>query len=265
MAINAADLVTPAARSRSNGRTFTFFRISRQALPLTVRLPGRLARDLSLRSASVSVQPIGAGLVLGLLPGGNELTQDAPVNLRVLRGARTIFTYASTLGQLFPGSPLSFRIPWHGTPSPGAYHLIGTIRPEGSAVIDINQTIKFTPRSAAQLKRVTPPAAQPPSPGIPGWVWIVLRAHDKVSDGRCGRFAAVCATRGARRATSTAALACVASHPRIDHPDPAIYFVANPYVCGSAAHRTVARGLEAVEALAPSGSLSGRRRPLRER
>jgi hypothetical protein len=27
---------------------------------------------------------------------------------------------------------------------------------------------------------------------------------------------------------STSALACVASHPRIDHPDPAIYFVANP-------------------------------------
>jgi hypothetical protein len=174
VAVNAADLVTPAARSRSNGRAFTFFRISRQALPLTVRLPGRLSRGLSLRSASVNVQPIGAGLVLGLLPAGNELTQDAPVNLRVLRGARTIFTYASTLGQLFPGSPVNFRIPWHGTPSPGAYHLIGTIRPKGSAVIYINQTIQFTPRGAAQLKRVTPPAAQPPSAGIPGWVWIVL-------------------------------------------------------------------------------------------
>jgi hypothetical protein len=174
VAINAADLVTPAARSKSKGRAFTFFRISRQALPLTVRLPGRLSRGLSLRSASVNVQPIGAGLVLGLLPGGNELTQDAPVNLRVLRGARAIFTYASTLGQLFPGSPLDFRIPWHGTPTPGAYHLIGTIRPKGSAVIYINQTIQFTPRGAAQLKRVTPPGAQPPAAGMPGWVWIVL-------------------------------------------------------------------------------------------
>ncbi len=45
---------------------------------------------------------------------------------------------------------------------------------------------------------------------------------------RCGRFAAVCATRDARLATSTAALACVASHPRIDHPDPAIYYGVNP-------------------------------------
>ena len=123
----------------------------------------------------MSVQPIGAGLVLGLLPGGNELTQDAQVNVRVLRGARTIFTYAGTLGQLFPGSALNFRIPWHGTPTPGAYHLIGTIRPEGSRPIYINRTIQFTSHGAAQLQRVTPPAAQPPAaPGMPGWVWIVL-------------------------------------------------------------------------------------------
>jgi hypothetical protein len=174
VAINAANFDTPAVRGRAKGRSFRFYLISRQALPLTVRLPGRLSRGLSLRSASVSVEPIGAGLVLGLLPGGNELTEDAPVNLRVLRDAHTIFKYASTLGQLFPGSPLNFRIPWHGTPTAGAYHLIGTIRPQGSTVIYINRTIQFTPQGAAQLKRVTPAAAQPPAAGMPGWVWIVL-------------------------------------------------------------------------------------------
>jgi hypothetical protein len=174
VAINAADLATPAVRGRSHGRTFTFFRINRQALPLTVRLPGHLSRGLSLRSASVSVQPIGAELLLGLRPVGDELTQDAPVKLRILRGARTIFTYASALGQLFPGSSLNFRIPWHGIPTPGAYHLIGTIRPAGAPVIYINRTIEFTSHGAARLKRVTPPAAQRPAAGMPGWVWVVL-------------------------------------------------------------------------------------------
>jgi hypothetical protein len=120
------------------------------------------------------VQPIGAGLVLGLLPGGTELTQGARVHLRVLRGARTIFTYASTLGQLFPGGGLSYRIAWPGRPTPGTYRVLGTIRPQGSAVINVDQTFSFTPQSAAELKRVTPPADQLPAAGTPGWVWIAL-------------------------------------------------------------------------------------------
>ena len=41
VAINAADLVAPAVRGKSKGRAFTFYRVSRQAVPLTVRLPGR--------------------------------------------------------------------------------------------------------------------------------------------------------------------------------------------------------------------------------
>ena len=174
VAINAADLVTRVAHDRSKARAFTFYRISRQAVPLTIHLPGRLSRSLSLRSVKLIVQPIGAGLVLGLLPGGTELTEAAPVKLRVLRGARTIFTSASTLGQLFPGSGLSYRIAWPGRPTPGTYRLIGQIRPQGSAVINIDQTFGFSTTKASQLKHVTSPVAGAPGSSMPGWVWIVL-------------------------------------------------------------------------------------------
>jgi hypothetical protein len=174
VAINAADLVTPTARKHSTGRAFSFHRISREALPLTVHLPGALSRSLSLRSAKLIVQPIGAGLLLGLVPGGNELTQGARVNLRLMRGARTVLANSSTLGQLFPGGGLSYRIAWPGRPTPGTYRLLGTIRPQGSAAINVDRVIRFTAAKASQLKRETPPVAQVPGSATPGWMWLVL-------------------------------------------------------------------------------------------
>lgn len=174
VAFNAADLITRVTGGRSKGRAFTFYRVSRQAVPLTIHLPGRVSRSLSLRSVKLIVEPIGAGLVLRLLPGGNELTEAAPVKLRVLRGARTIFTSVATLGQLFPGSALDYRITWPGRPTPGTYRLIGQIRPQGSAVINIDQTIGFNDANARQLKRVASSVVASPDSSTPGWVWIVL-------------------------------------------------------------------------------------------
>jgi hypothetical protein len=174
VATNAADLVSPAARGKSTGRAFSFYRINREALPLTIHLPGPLTRSLSLRSVKLIVQPIGAGLVLGLLPGGTELTEGAQVNLRVLRGARTILTNASALGQLFPTGSLDYRIAWPRRPTPGTYRVVGTISPKGSAVIKIDQTIAFADANARKLTQVTPTVPGAPSSGVPVWVWIAL-------------------------------------------------------------------------------------------
>jgi hypothetical protein len=175
VAVNAADLSHAAARATATGRAFTFYRITRRAVPVTVHLPGRLWRNLTLRSVKIAVQPVGAGLVLGLRPNGTELTEGAQVNLRVLRGARKIFTYVSALGQLFPGGRgLDYRIGWPGRPTAGTYRVVGQIRPQGSAVINIDQTIVFTPQGAAQLQRTAGAVATPPTSGTPGWVWVVL-------------------------------------------------------------------------------------------
>ena len=174
VAINAADLAAVAVHRKAKGNAFTFYRITRQALPLTIRLPGRLFRRMALRSVNLSVQPVGAGLVLGLLPGGSELTEQARIQLHVTRGRHRVLAYAATLGQLFPGAILDYRIAWPGHPTPGTYHVLGTIRPQGSATIYINRTITFTAAKATQLKRETVPGPQPPTPGIPAWVWVAL-------------------------------------------------------------------------------------------
>jgi hypothetical protein len=174
VAIDAADLATAARAKTAKAKTFTFARVNRQALPLTIRLPGPRSHSVAVRSAKLTIQPVGAGLLLGLLPGGSELIPTTRVKLRVLRGTRTIFAHASTLGQLFPGQWLNYRIPWHGRPTPGTYHVVGVIRPQGAAAVNIDQTVEFTPAKATQLKRVTPPATRQPAPATPAWVWLAL-------------------------------------------------------------------------------------------
>jgi hypothetical protein len=177
VAIDAADLATAAHHRKSTGSGgFSFSRVNRQALPLTIRLPGRLMRSLALHSLKIVVRPVGAGLVLGLRPGGTVLIQSAPVKLRVLRGRRTVFSYASTIGQLFPDDGLDFRIAWKGRPTKGSYRVVGVIRPKGAAPVYINQTIVFSPARAAALKQQTVAVGLPPSPGMPMWVWLALSA-----------------------------------------------------------------------------------------
>jgi hypothetical protein len=176
VAIDASDLATVAAHKTAKGKSFTFFQINRQALPITIRLPGPLTRSLAVRSAKLTVAPVGAGLTLSLLPGGSELIQNAAINVRVLRGARTIFRHSSTLGQLFPGASLDYRIPWPGKPTPGSYQVTGVIRPQGAAAVTVNQTVDYSPAKAALLKHETPPTPGPPAPSTPGWVWAALAA-----------------------------------------------------------------------------------------
>ncbi|MDA0179659.1 hypothetical protein OJ997_05080 [Solirubrobacter phytolaccae] len=169
--VNAAELAA-ARRKPSQKKAFNFSNVNRQALPITVRLPGRLYRRLTLRSVTIKVEPAGAGLVLALRPGGTQLITSASVNLTVSRGAKTVITHASTLGQLFPGEGLNFRIPWTGRPTEGDYRVKGVIRPKLAKPIFIDQTVTFTPKKAAEAEAETTPIAS--TGGTPGWVWVAL-------------------------------------------------------------------------------------------
>jgi hypothetical protein len=176
VAIDAADLAAAAAAGKKSTKTtFTISRINRQALPITIRMPGPQTRSVTLSSVKLTVDPV-ATLMLGLVPGGTVLIQNATINLQVLRGTRTIFTYKSTLGHLFPNTSLNYRVPWQGTPTAGTYHVIGVFRPKGAAAVNIDTNAKFTGANAAQLKRQTPPlaGARASSTGLPIWVWLAL-------------------------------------------------------------------------------------------
>jgi hypothetical protein len=175
VAVNTAELAHARAHTRHTRRSFTFHRIDRQAIPITIRLRGRLVRRLALRSVKLSVAPVGAAIMLGLAPGGSDLIESTAIKLRVLRGHHTIFTTGTTLGQLFPGAPLAYRIPWKGRPAAGTYRALGTIRPQRARTIRVKANVTVTGAKAKQLAHGTLAAAQQQAAtSIPGWVWIAL-------------------------------------------------------------------------------------------
>ena len=178
VAVNAAELVKAPAGKRGKRASVSFARVNRQAVPLTVRLPGPARRRLSLRSLAIGAQPAGAGLVLGLRPGGNHLIAGAPIRLRVSRHGKTVLRHSAKLGQLFPGSALSYRIPWPRRPDTGRYRVVGTIRPIGARVIRIDQTVRFTKAGAAKVDALATPlaASADPSSSAPLWMTLALGA-----------------------------------------------------------------------------------------
>jgi hypothetical protein len=155
----------------ASGAGFTISRINRQALPLTIRLPGPLTRKLTLRAVRLDVRPTGAGLILGLLPRGTVLMQGAHVKLRVSRFGRTVMRADAVLGQLFPDSRLDYRIAWSGRPTKGTYRVQGVVRPVGAPTVLVDQRIAFTPKQARSLTRQAPAAVvQPGRTAAPVWM-----------------------------------------------------------------------------------------------
>ena len=176
VAVDTAELAHAHAHAHHGGQSFTLHRIERQAIPITIRMRGRLVRRLALRSVRLDVQPVGAAVMLGLAPGGSALIQSTTIKFRVLRGNHTLFATRTTLGQLFPGAPLAYRIPWKGRPAAGTYRVQGTIRPQGAPMIRIDSQVVVTGAAARQLVHGTPAAAaqQRSDSSVPEWVWIAL-------------------------------------------------------------------------------------------
>ena len=90
--------------------------------------------------------------------------------------AQALEATAATIDGAAADAPVEYPIPWKGQPTPGRYHVLGVIYPQGTAAVNFNQAVEFTAANATQLKHATPPSAQPATSSLPGWVWVVLAA-----------------------------------------------------------------------------------------
>ena len=171
--VDLADLRPTRVRAkRRAGPSFSFERVNRFAVPITVRIGDPNGHRLALLSARIEVVPAGAGLILGLLPEGTDLIPKTDVDLEVTRDHKVILTHRVTLGQLFPGAPLDYRIPWEGRPTAGRYRVVGELRPQGAPAVAIDRVVVVTPDVADELESEAAPAA--PGRGTPLWMAIVL-------------------------------------------------------------------------------------------
>ena len=104
---------------------------------------------------------------------GHGEEPSAPVKLRVSRGPQTILTHSSSLGQLFPGAGLAFRIPLGRQSQRGRVPRQG--RDPAPAAPPRSSSTRRSPsarRTRAQLESRTTLGA--PDSGTPLWMWVAL-------------------------------------------------------------------------------------------
>lgn len=153
-------------RSGARNRRVDVRFVTRLAIAVRLRLPGRLRTALRVGRASVPRHALPA-LVLPLSAPGTALLPGARLSLAVTRGGRRLLRIRQVLGAFVPGGRLAFTVGWPGVPAPGRYRLDGTIVAAGRTIA-VHQTFAVAaPAHAASAAAPADRAQARPRP--PGW------------------------------------------------------------------------------------------------
>jgi hypothetical protein len=117
--------------------------IPRLAMTVELRLPGVRSSDLQIGGARVEVAPSGASLAIAVANRGNALIPGSSGSVSVFQGSTRLFTQKVELASFVPGTAITYRVPWQGTPVEGTYRVSGEIRPTGKAPIRFERTVTF--------------------------------------------------------------------------------------------------------------------------
>ena len=145
----------PRRQGATHSRRFRLRFVSRLAIAVQIRVPGRLTRELQLRGAGIDVTPAGATLGLRLASTGNALIHRTTGALRVLQDGRELFRSPVRIDTFVPRTAITYRIAWPGRPVQGVYQVRGTLRPQGGAPVRIVQTVEFGKDRIEQFRRQT--------------------------------------------------------------------------------------------------------------
>ena len=158
VAIDRAELRRATAPA---GHTGVVLRaVTRIALPVRFRLPGKAGRSVAARRLAFAADASGSRLDLDLRSTGQLLIRETKVDLRVARvGGRKLFRHKATLSEFVPKTTIRYPIAWRGTPTPGVYRVSGTVTPKGGRVVRVDKTVRFgkpEAKTVQQLEGVPP-------------------------------------------------------------------------------------------------------------
>lgn len=145
--------------------------LTRVALPVRVRLPGRAVRRLRLRDIAFAADAGGSHLRVRLRNSGQRLLRSTAVDLRIARGDRRLFTVRASLAEVVPATGLAYPVRWRGAPPrSGTYRVTGTISPKGAPRIRVDERVRFGTTQADKVEELT----GVPAVGEDGRPWLLL-------------------------------------------------------------------------------------------
>jgi len=165
VAVDRAQLRRAAARRAAGGGTVMLREVTRLALPVRFRLPGRSARRLDVAGAAFAADASGGRLELDLRSTGGRLVRSTDVRLDVLHEGKRLFTHRAEITDFVPRTRISYPIALRGQAQRGDYRVTGTIRPRGGPAVRVDEKVAFT---APQADRLEDQTGQPaPGTGLP--------------------------------------------------------------------------------------------------
>lgn len=175
-AVDAADLRSARTAAKGGSKSIVFHRIERMALPIRLQVPGHSSPRLVARGAKVAVNAAGANALLTLENTGRRLILNTGVDLRVVRGARTIARAKQPMREFVPDSSTAYPVAIPGVPAAGDYRLVGQVKPAGAPVLNIDEVLHVSGNTVSKARRSLQNGTARPatSGGISIFVWIAL-------------------------------------------------------------------------------------------
>jgi hypothetical protein len=154
LAIAAVDQRALERHARTQGR-IRLHLVSRLAMTVQVRLPGRTTRALKVGAVSIAVAPSGASVAVRVSATGNTLIPATTGELSVSQDGRTLFRQTIGLAPFVPKTSITYHAPWEGIPVEGSYRVRGELRPAGAATVRFDRTVSFGHNAISKFRRQT--------------------------------------------------------------------------------------------------------------
>ncbi|MFN2617661.1 MAG: hypothetical protein ABR581_11145 [Thermoleophilaceae bacterium] len=129
--------------------------VSRLAIAVQVRVPGRLTRAVELRGAAIRVTPAGAALAVRLANTGNALIPELAGHVSVYQGGRRLFSRPLRVDALTPRTEIAYPLAWRGRPVQGDYSVRGSLRPQGGRRVALDDSFEFGKKRIKEYRHET--------------------------------------------------------------------------------------------------------------